>query len=202
MFAYDWDTVLLADNATAFALSPLYLCTAYFPCELQVRGDARGSVELSGDAQLACKAGCAGISIHAVAFACRNNSASVFQVQGSRLSISQASFAGCRSDTDGGVVQAYGLAEVVIESCNFTGVHSGGFGGALAAYSSSLSVFDSQLHNCSSREGGGAIWAAAFQDCYGSNITNNTYLSISASVFSQCSTGSAQCAFEQEAQRR
>jgi hypothetical protein len=103
--------------------------------------------------------------------------------------MSKVSFDGCRSETDGGVIQAYDLAEVVIEACNFTNVHSGGFGGAVAAHGSSLSIFESQMYNCSSSGGGGAVWVSAFQDCYGSNRTNNTYLHLLASSFSLCSTG-------------
>ena len=123
------------------------------------------------------------------AFTCSNNVKSAFKIQGSRLTMSKVSFAGCRSETDGGVIQAYDLAEVVIEACNFTNVHSGGFGGAVAAHGSSLSISDSRLHNCSSSAGGGGVWVSAFQDCYGSNRTNNTYLHLSSSSFFLCSTG-------------
>jgi hypothetical protein len=194
MFVYDWDTVLLADNTTAFASIPLSLCTKYLPCALQVRGD--GAVELSGDAQFVClsSAGCSSISIYAVDFTCRNNSKSVFQMQGSVLTMFKASFVGCRSGTDGGVVQAYNLAEVVIQACNFTNVHSDGFGAAVAAYGSSLSVIDSRLHNCSSRSGGGAVWVSAFPDCFRMSQGKNTYLHIIRSVFVRCSTGTARCA--------
>ncbi len=193
MFVYDWDKVLLADNTTAFAYSLLSLCTGYLPCVLHVSGD--GAVDLSGDAQLAClaSAGCLRISINTVDFTCRNNTKSVFQMQGSVLIMFKASFVGCRSDTDGGVVQAYNLAKVVIQSCNFTNVHTSGFGGAVAAYGSSLSITDSRLHNCSSRSGGGAVWASAFPDCFATGQANNTYLRIMASIFSLCSTGCACC---------
>jgi hypothetical protein len=195
VFVYDWDRVSLADNTTAFASSPLSLCTKYLPCALQVRGD--GAVELSGDAQFVClsSAGCSSISIYAVDFTCRDNSKSAFQMQGSVLTMFKASFVGCRSGTDGGVVQAYNLAEVMINACNFTNVHSGGFGGAVAAYGSSLSVIDSRLHNCSSRSGGGAVWVSAFPNCFRtSQANNNTYLHIITSVFVRCSTGTDRCA--------
>ena len=148
-------------------------------------------MEVSGGAQIAClsSSGCSSISIHGLAFTCRNNSKAVFQVRGCSLSISMVSFVGCRSDADGGVIQAYDLAKVVIEASNFTDVQSSGFGGAIAAYGSSLSVSNSVLRNCSSQSGGGAIWAAAFPDCFDTNQANNTYLHISASVFILCHTG-------------
>jgi hypothetical protein len=193
VFAYDWDIVLIADRVT----SHLSLCTGPWPCALElrapVRGQANGAVELSADAQLECLAsvGCTKISVFSVAFTCRNNCKSLFKMQGSGLTISTASFVGCRSDTDGGVVQAYDLAEVVIKECNFTDVHSSGFGGAVAAYGSNLSISKSRLHNCSSRSGGGAVWASAFKDHYGSNRSTlaRTYLLLSSSVFSLCITG-------------
>ena len=193
MFVYDWDTVVLADNVTVFATSTVILCTDFWPCALQLIGEANalGAVELSEDAQLECLSslGCLGISLHSAAFTCSNNVKSAFKIQGSKLTMSKVSFDGCRSETDGGVIQAYDLAEVVIEACNFTNVHSGGFGGAVAAHGSSLSIFESRMHNCSSSGGGGAVWVSAFQDCYGSNRTNNTYLHLLASSFSLCSTG-------------
>ena len=193
MFVYDWDTVVLADSVTVFASSSLSLCTYNWPCALQLMGEADGlgAVELSADAQLEClsSVGCTDISLHSIAFKCSNNVKSAFKIQGAGLSMSKASFADCFSETDGGVVQAYDLAKVVIDSCNFTNVHSGGFGGAVAAYGSSLFVSESRMHNCSSRGGGGAVWSSAFQDCYGSNRTNDTYLRVSSSLFSLCSTG-------------
>ena len=194
MWVYDWDTVSPTNNMTTFASSPLSLCTAaYLPCALQLGGNGPGVVQLSQDVQFMChsSAGCSGISIYAIVFMCRNNSKSVFQIQGSTISMSKACFSGCRSDTNGGIVQAYDLAHIMIEACNFTDVYSDGFGGAIAAYGSSLSIWDSRLHNCSSRNGGGAVWASAFPDCFATNQANNTYLHISASVFSLCSTGRA-----------
>ena len=189
VFVYLWDTVNLADNSTAFASTPLILCTQYFPCELHIQG--YGMVELSGEAQIAClsSAGCSRISVHFVEFVCRSSNRSIFQIQGSTLSMFKVAFVGCSSGTDGGVVRAYDLAEVVIDECNFTDISSGGFGGAVAAYGSNLYVTNSLLHNCSSRSGGGAVWASAFQDCYGSDRTKSTYFRIASSIFSLCSTG-------------
>jgi hypothetical protein len=193
VFVYDWDTAVLADNVTVFASSTVSLCTDLWPCALQLMGEANnpGVVVLYGEAQLEClsSVGCSGISLHSVAFTCSSNVKSAFKIQGSNLTMSKVSFAGCRSKTDGGVVQAYDLAKVVIEACNFTDVHSGGFGGAVALHGSSLSVSGSRWHNCSSSGGGGAVWASVFQDCYGSNRNNKTYLRLSSSSFILCSTG-------------
>jgi hypothetical protein len=191
VWAFDWDTVLLGNNAVAVASSPLILCTGYLPCAMQLRGE--GAVEVSGAAQIACPSsvGCSSISVHDVAFMCKRNNKSVFRMEGSFLSMSNASFVGCSSDTDGSVVQAYDLATVSIQACNFTDVRSGGFGGAVAAIGSNLSISESLMHNCSSRRGGGAVWASAYPDCFATNEAKNAFLRISSSLFSLCSTGGA-----------
>ena len=191
VFVFDWDTVFVAENATAFLYSPTSLCTGYMPCALQVKGGSNGTLELSGDAQIQClsSAGCSSISIQGFGLTCKNNAQSAFRVEGSALSALDVSFDGCRSDTDGGVIQAYDLAEVSIDGCNFTDVHSDGFGGAVAAYGASLSVSNARLHNCTSRSGGGAVWASAFPDCFATAQANSTRLYISSSWFSMCSTG-------------
>ena len=196
VFVYDWDTVFIADNATAFAYSPISLCTGYLPCELLVRGGSNGTLELSGNAQIQClsSAGCSSISVQGFGLTCKNNTQSAFRVEGSALSALDVSFDGCRSDTDGGVIQAYDLAEVTIDGCNFTDVHSAGFGGAVAAYGANLSVSNSRLHNCTSLSGGGAVWASAFPDCFATAYWSQAYstrLYISASLFSLCNTGSS-----------
>jgi len=193
VFAYDWDVVTLSDNVTVRASNALNLCTANFPCALKLWGGVYSEMELFGDVQLAClsSAGCSSIYIHSVVFKCISTNRSALKIEGSLLGMFNASFVGCSANTDGGVIQAYALAEVVIESCNFTNVFSGGFGGAVASYGSSLYISNSVLHNCTSLRGGGAVWSSAFQGCYGSDVTNNTYLHIWSSVFSQCSTGSA-----------
>ena len=178
---------------TAAASGTLILCSSYFPCVLQVVGDDLAVVEISKYGQFVClsEAGCSQISIHSVAFVCRNNSRPVLKIQGSRLEMSDAHFTQCQSDTDGGVVQAYDMAEVWIASGKFSDIISSGFGGAVAADGSSLFISDSWFYNCSALKGGGAIWASAFQNCYGSSESINTELSISRSVFTLCSTGGA-----------
>jgi hypothetical protein len=189
-FLYDWDTALLPDNGTVFVSSPINLCTKSLPCALHLIGGASGVLELSEDAQFLCfkSTGCMSIFLASVDVKCRKGK-SVFVMQGSHLNILNSNFYGCHSDTDGGVILSYDLAVVDIEGCNFTNVYSSGFGGAVAAYGSSVSVHNSWFHNCSSKLGGGAVWSSLFQDCYGSKRVNNTYLQISSSVFSYCTSG-------------
>jgi hypothetical protein len=187
---YDWDTVVLDGNATVRTLeSELNLGTLNLPCVLQLKG----VMKFSGSGQFFCSSdfGCSRISFQSVSSLCWNNSKTVLKMQGSMLIMSNSSFAGCGSDTDGGVVQAYDLAEVVIDSCNFTDTFSSGFGGAVAAYGSNLSISRSFFQSCIASRGGGAVWSAVFQDCYGSNKIQNTNLLIIYSVFKSCCTGGA-----------
>jgi hypothetical protein len=189
-FVYDWDSVVLDGNATVLTLeSELKLCTSNLPCVLQLKG----AMNFSGSGQFFCSSnsGCSRIFVISVASFCKNNLKTVLKMQGSTLVMSNSSFAGCWSDTDGGVVQAYDLAEVVIDSCNFTGTFSSGFGGAVAAYGSNLSISRSSFQSCIASKGGGAVWSTGFQDCYGSNRTQNTHLLITYSVFRLCCTDGA-----------
>jgi hypothetical protein len=189
-FVYDWDSVVLDGNATVLTLdSELELCTSNLPCVLQLKG----VMNFSGSGQFFCSSnsGCSRIFVISVASFCKNNLKTVLKMQGSTLVMSNSSFAGCWSDTDGGVVQAYDLAEVVIDSCNFTGTFSSGFGGAVAAYGSNLSISRSSFQSCIASKGGGAVWSTGFQDCYGSNRTQNTNLLITYSVFRLCCTDGA-----------
>ena len=190
MFVFDWDIITISGNATSQLSSKLNLCVDYLPCTLWLRGEAHGTVEVSGLGQIVClsSADCSKITIQSVTFTCSNNTKSVFKMQGSTLIISGSAFTSCQADSDGGVVQAYDMAEVDIEASHFADIVSSGFGGAVAAYGSNLFISNSWLHNCTSRGGGGAVWASAFQDCYGSNLTQNTQLSISSSMISSCST--------------
>jgi hypothetical protein len=189
-FVYDWDTVVLDGNATVLTLeSELNLCTLNLPCVLQLKG----VMKFSGPGQFFCSSnsGCSRISVLSVASFCWDNSKTVLKMQGSALIMSNSSFAGCWSDTDGGVVQAYDLAKVVIDSCNFTDTFSSGFGGAVAAYGSSLSISRSSFQSCIALKGGGAVWSTVFQDSYGSSRIKNTDLSIIYSMFKLCCTGGA-----------
>ena len=196
VYVFDWDFIALSDNATASLSVEINLCYEHFPCALQLRGEPHGTVELFGNGRFVClsSAGCTQISIRAVAFDCNNNNKSLFTMQGSELIVSNSSFTACHADSDGGVIQAYDMAEVDIEGCHFDHTYTSGFGGAVAAYGSNLSISASRFHNCSARNGGGALWIHAFQDCppcYGESAsaqTYNTQLWISSSMFSHCTT--------------
>ena len=196
VYVFDWDLIALSDTATASLSAEINLCYEYFPCVLQLGGEPHGTVEVFGNGRLLClsSAGCTQISIRAVAFDCSSNNKSLFTMQGSALIVSNSSFTGCHTDSDGGVVQAYDMAKVDIEGCHFDHTYTTGFGGAVAAYGSNLSISASTFHNCSARNGGGALWIHAFQvcaPCYGESattLTYNTQLWITSSVFSHCTT--------------
>ena len=192
IFVYDWDTIVVSKNVTSFA-SKLDLCNDYIPCALHLRGEDHAIVEVAENGQLVClsSAGCSQISIQSVFFACSNNTNSLLKVQGSLLNLFNTTFTSCQSETDGGVVQAYYMAEVNMDACHFRDIYSSGYGGAVAAYGSNLSISNSWFYNCSSRSGGGAVWSSAFQDCYGSNETHNTQLIIMSSMFFLCNTNGA-----------
>jgi hypothetical protein len=193
VFAYDWDSIILKNDTAALASNPLSLCFENMPCALQIRGEKSAVVEISGQGQVACSisSGCSSISIYSVAFICSRNERSAFRMQGSSLNLRRVSFAGCSSNTDGGVVWAYDKANIFIDGCSFADLRSWGFGGAVAAHGSNLSVVDSHLRNCSSHLGGGAVWASAFPDCFNANETANSFLFISSSSFSLCTSGGA-----------
>ena len=196
VYVFDWDFIALSDTAIASLSVEINLCYEYFPCALQLRGEPQGTVEVFGNGRFVClsSVGCTQISIRAAAFDCNNNNKSLFTMQGSALIVSNASFTGCHADSDGGVIQAYDMAEVDIEGCHFNHTYTNGFGGAVAAYGSNLSISASRFHNCTARNGGGALWIHAFQDCppcYGESATTQTYntqLCISSSTFSHCTT--------------
>ena len=192
-FAYDWDTITLPDNSTAFLSSGLNLCSGFLPCSLFLVGDGRNAkAVLTGRGYLSCLAstGCSNIAVDSIAFKCTSRSSEIspFVMQGSFLQVSRSSFSDCHSDTDGGVIQSYDRAQISLQSCEFHDVYSSGFGGAIAAYGSSLLISDSTFANCSSVRGGGALWSVAFQGCYGSTQGSNTALQIWSSIFSECRT--------------
>ena len=190
LFVYDWDTITLSPNFTASVPVGVDLCSGFFPCSVYFKGEPRGAVEFSGNGYFSCLAnlGCSTIMIEFISFACHNrlNEISVFKVQGSTLIVTQSSFSSCRSDTDGGAIQSYELAEVMLQSCNFNDVHSSGFGGVVSAFGSNLSISNSVFSNCSSQSGGGAVWSSAFQGCYGSTQPSSTLLNIEKSQFHSC----------------
>ena len=124
LFVYDWDEIILVENATIFVSSKLKLCTGFFPCALQLTGinEVHVNVEVTRNGQFVCFSsdGCTQVLLKYMAFSCKNNTNSLFKMQGSGLNMSHVTVQDCQSDTDGGVVRAYDLAMVVIESCKFS----------------------------------------------------------------------------------
>ena len=125
-----------------------------------------------------------------VSFRCERSSASgsVLKIQGSTATIFNTSFIDCSSISDGGIVQSYDNASVDITSSNFRNIHSFGYGGAISAFGSQVRIRSSSFYNCTSSSGGGAIWAASFESCYGSLRSINTTVIIESSSFLACSS--------------
>ena len=192
LFVFDWDTISVLNSDISMLTFGLSLCTGVFPCFARLVGEPGGSIELSGSGSLSCKksSGCLGLSVYGMSLHCHDRASAepVFLVQGTVLQVTNVTFSNCSSDTDGGVIQAFDLAEVVIQSSRFENVHSQGFGGAIAAFGSNLSISASQFSNCSSKSGGGCVWSAAFQGCYGSSLALSTNLEIHNTLFDRCST--------------
>ena len=182
---------MLGENVTVFPSSDLDLCTEYLPCALILKGGLGSTLEIFGSVHISClaTAGCLQISVHSVAIACIGSTMSVFTAQGSALIISKVSFTSCWSNTDGGAVRAYDMAQVVIQESNFTDIHSRGFGGAVSVLGSNLSISKSLFQNCSSPNGGGAIWSSGIPDCFRTNQSSSSYLRIESSEFTNCSSG-------------
>ena len=188
---YDWDSILLDPNFGVILNSEMRLCAGALPCSVKLYGNPRGRIKRVGAGSIVCLAtvGCTEVSMIGIDFDCNQQaSASVFKVQGSNLSISDSTFSGCRSESDGAVIQSYAKANVSIKFCNFTDTQSSGYGGAVVAFGSHVRIIQSIFINCSSQNGGGAIWASAFQSAYGSSQSENTSLALYNSDFQQCSS--------------
>jgi hypothetical protein len=189
IFVFDLDSIIIA-NSTVSLSTQITLCNNYFPCKLRISANGLGKIRVSEAGQIACLrnmgSGCEQVFVNNVTFECSGNRESAIKMQGSLLSVSNASFLNCQSGSDGGVVQAYDMAAVTIRDCQFRNTQCNGMGGAIAAYGCNLSVVNSLFHNCSAVGGGGAIWISAFEGCYGSFRVQNTELIVSSSVFSSC----------------
>ena len=192
LFVYDWDTIVLTEDITISLSVGLNLCTEFFPCSISLLGKSSGAIHLSGGGYFSCLAdlGCSAISLQSVRLMCfnRDDSNSTIRLQGSLLDVLNVSFTDCKSDTDGGVIQSYDGSVVSINFCEFHNINSRGFGGAVAAFGTNLSIYNSIFKNCSAQRGGGAIWSSSFQGCYGSLQEMNCSLIISNSNFFECST--------------
>ena len=192
---FDWDTVQILEDRPASLSFDLILCTRFFPCNLNIFGSRYGVIKQSGNGYFSCQSsmGCAMMIFEYIEFRCEFEITlnSIIIVQGSILEISNSSFVGCNSNMDGGGIHSFGQSTVLIRESKFRDMHSFGFGGAISAFGSSLLISNSDFHNCSSRNGGGAIWSAAFKSCYGSLETHSTSIHIISSSFTRCSTAGA-----------
>ena len=184
---YDWDHILLGSSISTLPVR-IYLCQGVFPCMMNIKG---GTLQRLGQGSFVCLAssGCSGIVLDSLSFTCVDSkpSMSAFKIQGTSLTIHNSSFSGCLSHENGGIIQSFNLAVVNIYSSRFVNDHTSGFGGAISAFGSTVSVVDSSFANCSSDGGGGAVWATSFQ-CYGSEELVGTSLFIDSSIFFQCAT--------------
>lgn len=190
---FDWDRIVFIANASVLAIG-LELCTMFIPCSIHLRGNSKVAVQQDRFGYIGCmiSSGCTQILVESVQFRCNYTETenSMFKIQGSRLDVVNSSFLNCWSDADGGVIQSYDLAYVTIFTSTFINIHSNGYGGAVAAFGSNLFISNSLFSNCSSDNGGGAVWASAFQNCYGSKLSSDTTLKIESCYFLKCfSTG-------------
>jgi serine/threonine protein kinase len=137
--------------------------------------------------------GCSTVTVNSINFSCRGgvNRNSIFKIHGSKLIMINSNFSHCSSESDGGVIQSFDNSSVLIESCNFQNISSGGLGGAVVAIGGNLSVKISFFVNIFSQKGGGAIWASAYQHCYGLTQSLNTTIFIESSKFQECRSGSS-----------
>ena len=122
---------------------------------------------------------------------CRQKSNSLFQTQGSVLNLANTSITGCRSDSDGGAIQAYDSSQAFISACSFKGVQSDGFGGVVSAFGSDLYISYKRFEGCFSRCSGGAVWSSAFPDLFRLKWSLSSQLRVESSVFDQCTSSGA-----------
>ena len=186
---YDWDEIILSQSVNLS--TSLNLCFGFIPCALTVYGHASGPVQLRANGSVHCysSAGCTSVSFDSVTFVCSSEvfTTSVMRFQGSSLSLDNVSFVACSSLSDGGLIFAYDDASVNISACNFQNISSQGFGAVLKAAGSTVLAQGTSFENCSSGNGGGAMWATNYL-CTGSEQMVTTVLQIDSSKFLGCSS--------------
>jgi hypothetical protein len=189
---FDWDLVLVKSWEPARLPFVLKLCVGFFPCSMQIKGEPVGMIERQGSGYFSCLSsnGCKMLRLEYINLVCERTvlSKPTFEVQGSNLNLLNSSFSGCKSNENGGVIQSYDKSNVVIDKSNFSDSRSTGFGGAVAAYGGSVHVLDSLFSDVYATRGGGAIWASAYQSCFGLSQYYDTVVEIKASIFANCAT--------------
>ena len=131
-----------------------------------------------------------GGAIWATSLQALNGSILVFQT---RLSIESTVFwncsAGLSNDANPENISVLNPSAELFESCQFNNIanHGEGFGGAIAAFGSSVSVLISSttFFMSASRDGGGSIWISAFEGCSRFLQPVDTTLMIRNSEFDQ-----------------
>ena len=192
---FDWDTISLDAHVPRQLSFAMNLCYGFFPCSISIQGKQAGIISLSESGFISCsvKAGCWSVAVSSINFTCSGaiNSNPIFKMHGSTLMLHNSHFSDCFSEGDGGVIQSFENSSVTIESCSFQNASSLGFGGAVSAFGGNLSVTKSTFQKCLSRKGGGAIFVAAYQGCYGLSQSINTTVFIESSKFQECSSDNA-----------
>jgi hypothetical protein len=200
VLVYDWDTVIVPEAATVLLPLELKICERGLPCSLELRGEPLSAIKVTDQGAITCilDAGCTGVTLKSLNISCQDGGRklSVVTMRGTKLSVLDSSFRSCSSMTDGALVQGYDKARVDIVNSDFEGLHSSGFGGAVSALGSILSIKNSRFVNCSSNSGGGAIWSFAYHDCLPPHSSTSvrsysTYTRIVGCLFDSCSTKAA-----------
>jgi hypothetical protein len=161
LVTYDWDTLALDGSSQAFFSLPVQLCVGFFPCFLSIHGNGNKLLR-TGSGSISCSSsrGCSGISVQSVRIACYDSSRStspVFRAHRSALMIQNATFSSCSSSIDGGVIQSYDEATVLIQHSRFEDLQTSGSGAALSAVGGRVNITGSLFSNCSADHGGGAM---------------------------------------------
>ncbi len=129
---FDWDQIIIHQRSNAVLSLNIELCTKLFPCALQIKATEFGQITRVGNGSFLClgSAGCSGMQLESVVFVCNDTQSlfPAFQIQGASFNISNSTFTGCISITDGAVVRSYDNAVISISSSNFRNTFSYGFG--------------------------------------------------------------------------
>ena len=191
---YDWDTIELGPNVTMVLPGRVDLCTGLYPCYISVVGASGGGGRIyrAGNSSLHCDAaaGCIGIALHSVRVECGGRvsaGALVRMMAGAELRLSNMSFQGCASSSDGAAILAF-ASNVMVTDSAFNGLWTAGDGGAISIVGGTLTVLRSHFRGCTAAGAGGAISASAFL-CSGAIGVTYTAVDIENTVFEGCSAG-------------
>ena len=191
---YDWDSLILKENCT-LTIS-VDLCTLIFPCTLSVMGAGNVSLHFSTNVSINCllSNGCSNVFLDSLILVAQNgdddvntsiSSLPALKVEGANATVVNCYFSKFSSSLDGGTIQAYMGAAVVIERSNFSHSRSEGLGGAISAVGASISISQTMFINCTSLEDGGAVSGTQWQS-YASDQIYQSVVAISACVFIEC----------------